>query len=77
MPDTGDRPPARTLAAVRASAPVAGRQPVRPHATLATPCGWVGNGVGTHTRAGPCPVGQALRRGSDGCLEPLRKGSLP
>ncbi len=38
-PDTGERPPARMLAAVRARAPVAGRQPKAAQAMLATPWG--------------------------------------
>ena len=37
-PATGERPPDRMLAAVRASAPVAGRPPTDADAMLATPC---------------------------------------
>ena len=37
MPATGERAPARTLVAVRASAPVAGSPPKRAEATFATP----------------------------------------
>jgi hypothetical protein len=38
QPATGERPPLRTLAAVRASAPVTGSPPNAADATLATPC---------------------------------------
>jgi hypothetical protein len=46
IPATGLRPPARTLAAVRASAPVAGRPPKAADAMLAMP--WAAEYVQQH-----------------------------